>query len=528
MVRLGIQPEFFSGGYNQFEQLIYGKDAALEAFEPHLTYFCVGSDHISTDLPVDDARWTKLWQSTNQFLACDVVQDVFQEPIERVYGNLERNFGDSRTSKIRKLNSLLGSCQPHFVHLHDTEHLASLVGRARWRDQKLFDISKIPVSFEFHIRYASSLASQFAGIFGRSKKCLVLDLDNTLWGGVVGDLGWQNIQHGPESPTGEAFFRFQSYLKELACRGVLLVVCSKNDESIAREVFEQRSDFALQLSDFALFVANWNPKDENIKDIASKLNIGLDSIVFVDDNPAERELLRQSLPEVSVAAMPSDPADFAICLSQYCFFECTSITSEDRMRSAEYQAQVVRKELKENANSYADYLESLEMKATFSEFNETNIDRVTQLFNKTNQFNLRTKRFTRAQIEDMLARGKTMTLTANLTDRFGDYGLVSAAIALQENSKWSLENWVMSCRVFSRQLEHLFFSELVHRLLQVNATELRTQFLATKKNHVVRELFDELGLVRTHDSPKQRDWICDQEAMRGLAHRHRATKIEVS
>ena len=322
----------------------------------------------------------------------------------------------------------------------------------------------------------------------------MLDLDNTLWGGVVGETGAHGIELG-ETAAGEAFRDFQRLVKSLAARGILIAVCSKNNPEDAREPFDKNADMILGFDDIVAFEAGWRPKADVIRDMASQLRLGLDSFVFFDDEPAERELIRQALPEVEVVEVPDDPADYRRALLDGLWFESVSLSDEDRMRTKQYQ--VERQRQQSAKGSVDDYLRSLEMTAQVDVINPATIDRIVQLVCKTNQFNLTTRRHTRESIEVILQRDETIALTLQVEDRFGDYGIVGALIAVSDSpghgEQLRIDTWLMSCRVIGRTAEQFLFNALVERARERNCHRLIGEFISTSKNAVVADLYERLG-----------------------------------
>lgn len=507
----GVFVDSFESDYGVLETLIRSEDLALKTFCPDVICFCVGTEHLDfLDLHRESERWINLWNQARVYFGADVVQNTFEEPLARVFGNFEIKARLSRTRYVRELNLQLADAAPPYVHFHDVDALAALVGRGAFRDEKYYDLAKVPTSERFLMEYAENLSSVIAAIFGKSKKCLVLDLDNTLWGGVVGDDGIAGIEIGPGSATGEAFERFQKYLKSLKQRGVVLSVCSKNEEAIAREVFSKRPEMILKLEDFSAFLANWESKDRNLARISEIVNLGLDSMVFVDDSPAEREWIRQSHPEVEVIELPNDPACFASCLSQKNLFEITSFTTEDVLRSQQPEMEERRNQLRATAENYEGYLRELQMKAIISPFDKDHIPRITQLINKTNQFNLTSRRYTQSQVAEITTGDDFFTRFLKLSDRFGDQGLVSVFIAKEIESRvFEIDTWLMSCRVFKRGVERLFFREIV-RQLDGRADRLIGCFIPTARNTLVAGLFESLGFrLASKDSIGVSRWNLD-------------------
>lgn len=356
-------------------------------------------------------RFSGLWDRIEQDYGCPVIQNNFELPHYRILGNLDAYDTHGRTAFIGKLNyRFAGEAKKRKnLHLNDINYLSAWFGLERWYDKFFWYSYKYAMNYEAIPLLADSVASIIMGIFGKGKKCLVLDLDNTLWGGVIGDDGLQGIRIGKETPEAEAYTAFQRYVKELKERGVLLAVCSKNDESNAREGFTH-PDTVLSSDDFAAFIANWNPKHENIREIASALNIGTDSLVFVDDNPVEREIVRAQAAEIAVPELGSDVAKFIDILDKTGLFETVSLCADDLMRNLFYTANTEREKQKEQYANYDEFLRSLEMVAEIAPFSPVYVDRIAQLTNKTNQFNLTTRRYTLSEIQAMAEDNGHITL----------------------------------------------------------------------------------------------------------------------
>jgi len=386
--------------------------------------------------------------------------------------------------------------------LMDVSSLANQVGANDWFDERQWYMSKVPIANRFIPLYADYLSRQIAALRGKNKKCLVLDLDNTLWGGVIGDDGLDGIKIGQGNPIGEAHLAIQQYAAELKKLGVILAVCSKNEPDIAREPFRKHPDMLLKEKDFAVFVANWEDKASNIREIANMLNIGLDSLVFVDDNPAEREIVRTLVPEVAVPELPQDPSLIPRTLSAAGYFDIINLTSDDIKRSAQYAENVQREQIRQKSGSVDAYLASLDMKIAFSEFDELGRKRITQLINKTNQFNLTTKRYTEVEVRHFEKSNDAYTMQARLVDRFGDNGMISVIICKDVDDCWEIDTWLMSCRVIKRRVEESMCDRLVDAARKKGITKLRGIYRPTEKNKLVKEHYKGLGfsLVNTeHD-----------------------------
>ena len=384
-----------------------------------------------------------------------------------------------------------------------------------WFDTARWLQGKLEIAPQAAPLYGDLAARILAAQRGLSKKCLVLDLDNTLWGGVIGDDGLDGIVLGEGSAAGEAHLALQHYAKQLKERGVVLAVCSKNDVKIAEAAFRDHPEMALRRSDFAAFQANWDDKAQNLKAIAAKLNIGVDSLVFVDDNPIERARVRQSLPTVAVPEMPEDPARYVRCLADAGYFEAVAFTAEDRGRAEAYAANAEREALLGSAESMDDFLRGLAMTVVHGPFTAVDHARVVQLINKTNQFNTTTRRYAGDEIARIMEEPDAVTLQFRLLDRLGDNGLVSTMMLRptpDDDETLEIENWVMSCRVFGRELEFEAMNIAVEAARERGARALVANYLPTPKNDVISKLYSSLGFTEV-DAPTRSNgatrWVLD-------------------
>ena len=328
---------------------------------------------------------------------------------------------------------------------------------------------------------------------GRVRKCLVLDLDNTLWGGIVGEDGPEGINTDPNDPEGEAYRAFQEYVLLLKKRGVLLAVNSKNDEDTAKEPFEKNPGMILKLSDIACFTANWSDKAGNMAYIAKHLNIGMDSLVFFDDSPAEREIIRRFCPEVLVIDVPPDPEDYITALDREDPFEWTGVTREDIIRSDSYIANAKREEMASSFKDYREYLKALEMKGKVVRVSEAEAERFAMLTNKSNQFNLRTKRYSEEELETMMAASDTKLIYIDLSDKFSEYGIISCIILKKNREACFIDTWLMSCRVLKRGVELLAYDTVYETALKWGCSVIKGEYIPTKKNGMVKNLYADLG-----------------------------------
>jgi len=459
----GLAAEIYEAEYGLFRQEILTPGSGLDAFGPQVAFLATGVRDVSQfpDLYADEqavaqlageeiAGWRHLWQTVNMRWNATIVQNNFEIPPGGVLGHFAVRHPAARENYVERLNRLMAQEAPPYVAIHDLRGLAAEAGARLWFDPRFYHEFKMPCGAESLVQYAHSAVSLLRAIFGRSKKVVVLDLDNTLWGGVVGDVGPGGIKFGQGSGEGEAYLAFHRYLKELQQRGIVLAVCSKNLEEHARKPFEERDDMVLRLSDFSCFVANYNTKADNLRTIAQQLDLGLDSFVFVDDNPAERAIVRRYVPQVAVPDLPEDPAGYIQAVAQYRYFETVSLTAEDSARARYYADNARRRSLAAESADLDSFLVSLEMKMRISPINELNVERSTQLLNKSNQFNLTTRRFTLAQIQEIARDPRWRTLTFSLRDNLGDNGLISVILLCLEEDSLVVDSWVMSCRVLQR------------------------------------------------------------------------------
>jgi len=398
---------------------------------------------------------------------------------------------------IGRLNEALRRDLPAGAYFVDLPLVAGEMGRRAFYDARRFVWTKQPFSEAGCSTLAAHIAAGTRALLTGPKKVLVLDLDNTVWGGVVGETGPLDVDLG-ETPAGESFRNFQHYVKSLAARGVVLAVASKNDPADARGPFESNPGMVLRLADIAAFEASWSPKAESLERIARTLGLGLDSFVFFDDNPAEREHIRQALPQVAVVPVPAEPADYVRALEAGLWFETVRITDEDQQRVKHYQAEPQRQLLRDQTKSLEDYLASLEMAGLAGDVTGADLARVVQLLGKTNQFNLTTRRHTAEEVCRLLAVSRSIGFTLRLADRFGDYGLIAVVLATPQASSGDsdvlvIDSWLMSCRVIGRTVEHFIMDELVRRARDQGFQQLVGTYAPTGKNSLVEELYPSLG-----------------------------------
>lgn len=512
LLAAGLRPKLYVSEYNQFYEDAVVDGAALRAFAPDVVLVHTTHRNIATwpQLLADEAEverllaaecarfeavWTQLLERTD----CLVIQNNFDPPPLEPLGHLGASASFGKSSFVARLNAAFAAFARRTprLRINDIHTLAAHAGLGAWASARHWLHYRMALTAEGSALVAHGAAKIVRAAYGKSRKCLVLDLDGTLWGGTVGEDGVAALRLGHDTPEGEAFAAFQQYCLALKERGVLLAVCSKNDDATARSGFTH-PDSVLQVGDFSALVANWEPKSDNLRAIARALGIGLDALVFVDDNPAEQEIVRREVPEVAVPRA-SHVTDFADALDREGYFEPFTLSADDLQRATYCRQNAARVALAQRTDDYGAYLDSLEMEAEIQPFTDTYLDRIAQLVNKTNQFNLTTRRYTQAQIASIAHDPEALTLYAKLRDRFGDNGLVSVVIGRRRSEELHIETWLMSCRVLKRSLEHAVFDELVDASRRRGIRTLVGYYEPTSRNTMVEGHYEALGFERAPD-----------------------------
>ena len=428
-----------------------------------------------------------------------VIVSTLAPPPESLTGSLDRGLPGTLRNICERINlGLVDDLAGSPDLMLDTAALAETVGLAEWNNPTLWNIAKAQITDAYLPLWAEHVARIAAAMKGRSRRALVLDLDNTLWGGVIGDDGLEGILIGQGDATGEAHLEVQRMALALRDRGVILAVSSKNTDEIARRPFVEHPDMLLRLDHLALFQANWNDKATNITAIARELSLGLESFVFLDDNPAERALVRRTLPEVAVPELPDDPALYARTLAAAGYFELIAFSAEDATRAEMYQNNAKRAALKEGVADMGAYLASLDMEIGFAPFDATGRARIAQLISKSNQFNLTTRRYSEAEVAALGEDRKTFTLQVRLTDAFGDNGMISVVICRESGDReWEIDTWLMSCRVLGRGVERMVLRETLERARAAGVDRLVGRYIPTAKNAMVADHYKLLGFAPT-------------------------------
>ncbi|WP_225147611.1 MULTISPECIES: HAD-IIIC family phosphatase [unclassified Bradyrhizobium] len=532
----GIECERFLGEYDNFVSEILDGSSSLYAFKPDLAFILPNASHcrFSGSL-LDDVEH----QREAVVRAAEHLLDLAQTFTVRsgaaailanlaLPGGLDLGSFRSRTlgtdwSFRKAVNLELGLRAPAEVQICDVEFLSARRGISAAADARAWYESKQIGSPDFLVDIAQELSHLIASRKQSPKKVLAIDLDQTLWGGVIAEDGIEGIELGDSSPRGEAFKAFQRYLLGLSQRGVLLAVCSKNDHARAIEVFEKHPEMVVRLEHFAAFKANWDPKSDNLQRIAEELRLGLDSFVFADDNPAEIEIVRQFQPLVTGVLLGPDPAEFIVRIQAGRHFEPRTITEEDLERTAQYRQERRRTELAASVTDMPAYLASLEMRGTIKEFDSLDVPRIAQLIARSNQFNLTTARRSETEIKALLGRPDYRCFTMRLEDRFGDSGLISVVIAKIDGGVFVLDTWLMSCRVLKRQVEDEIMNEIFRLAAAAGCTKVRGIYLPTAKNGIVAEFYEEFGFARTEDSATRKEFELEVRK-----YQVRSTKIDVA
>ena len=503
----GIKPDFYQSEYGRYYVEAVHDSDAIAAFKPDVVYVHTSVADIQSFAPLQatDAeleqhvqaevrRFEEIWTSLDEKFSCIVIQNNFEFPLIAPLGNLDAQIGGGHTrfaSEMNRAFTQAAAARPK-LFIQDVCSISARVGLSRWFDTQRWFSYKIMTTEEGSQALALSLASMIRALYGKTRKVLVLDLDNTVWGGVIGDDGVDKIQIGRETPVAEAYTAFQEYCLSLRNRGILLAVCSKNNEEIAKQGFEH-PDSVLKLEHISCFKANWNPKHENIALIAKELNLGVDSFVFVDDNPAERAIVEAQVQGIAVPDVGSDVTAYAGIIEAGRYFEQNSFSKEDIARAALYQENSQRSAFESKFANYGEYLDSLEMTAEIDEFKPVYLERIAQLTNKTNQFNLTTRRYTLAEMEAVPGDDNAIGIYGKLSDRFGDNGLISIVLGRRTGDVLELDLWLMSCRVLKRDMEFAMLDALVERAKSMPVQSLRGRYIPTKKNGMVADHYAKLG-----------------------------------
>jgi FkbH-like protein len=521
--RHGLALECTPSGYDQFVQEALDPQSAVHRAAPEAVLLALDYRALPLHVAIGDpgaanaavqaalAQLEVLRDGLHRHSHTTVIFATLATPPESLFGSFDRLLAGTLRSVILDVNrgiaDLVAAHSDHCV-LFDVAALAETVGTAEWFAPAQWHMAKLPFADTMVPLYADHLTRLLAALRGKSRRVLALDLDNTLWGGVIGDDGLEGILIGQGDSVGEAFLGVQRMALALRERGIVLAVSSKNEDAVARRPFREHPEMLLREAHIAVFQANWQDKASNLTAIAKALNLGLDTFVLLDDNPAERELVRRILPEVAVPELPEDPALYPLALSAAGYFEAVALSAEDRRRAAFYEGNARRVALQAEVGDLEGYLRSLQMEIIFQPFDAVGRARIAQLIGKSNQFNLTTRRYTEAQVAEIEHDQDAFTLQVRLTDTIGDNGMISVVICRHTAPEtWTIDTWLMSCRVLGRGVEQMVLREIAWHAERAGIRRLVGQFRPTERNMMVREHYGKLGFTRLSGSAEgPTDW----------------------
>lgn len=531
-VERGYNIDLFEAEYNQVERQILDSTSDLYAHDAKYTIVFQSTHKLLEHYSLMPAsEWSALADERINFIRviCEnvggkVIYYNYPEIEDTVFGSYANKVSSSFSYQLRKLNYELMNLAQKYPNLFicDIAGIQNKFGRDFMFDSTVYVSTEMILSIDALPHVASRTLDIISSLEGKFKKCLILDLDNTVWGGVVGDDGWENVQVGHGLGIGKAFSEFQQWVKKLKNRGIIICVCSKNNEGMAKEPFEKNPEMVLKLDDISVFIANWENKADNIRTIQSILNISFDSMVFLDDNPFERNMVRESVPDVTVPELPEDPGEYLEFLYTQNLFETASYSSADRDRTKQYQVEAQRVSMAKKFTNEADFLKSLEMVSKVTGFTSFNTPRVAQLSQRSNQFNLRTVRYTEDQITTIEKDPNQKGFAFTLEDKFGDNGLIAVVILkkletsevaeiLKPNEVLFVDTWFMSCRVLKRGMEDFTLNTIVKYAKTNGFKKIIGEYLPTPKNGMVAEHYTSLGFTKL-EGTETAQWVLDVDA----------------
>lgn len=524
LLNYDIRPDFYESEYNGYYTEGAFENENLKKFNPDIIYIYTTNRNISKypslDMKTEEVdnlladeltKFKRLWEFIAGNYHCPIIQNNFEMPDFRLMGNMDGTDIHGTVNFINRLNTAIVSyAQTHNnFYVLDINYISADYGLSKWHDSTYWYMYKYALSMDAIPYLSSNVANIVKSLYGKNKKGLVLDLDNTLWGGVIGDEGVDGILLGPEDAEGEAYWEFQKYIKAHAPLGIFLNIDSKNEVKNAIAGLKHPCAI-LKEEDFAVIKANWKPKSENFIEIAKNLNVLPESLVFVDDNPAERAIIEQQIGTVSLPILDA-VQNYIRVIDRNGYFETTSVSYDDRKRNQMYKENVERNKAETSFTSYDQYLQYLQMKAEVGKFIPVYLERITQLINKTNQFNLTTKRYSSNEIEYAANNNANITLYGKLSDRFGDNGLISAMIGRIEGDRGHIDLWIMSCRVFKRTMEYAMMDKFVQECKEREIRTIYGYYYPTAKNAMVSDLYRKLGFQKLSEDDTRSVWVLETE-----------------
>lgn len=508
-----IEAEFYMSSYNRyFEEAVFDNNE-LEEFNPDIVYVFTSMRNqiydldLSTEVEIIDKKlddefnkYLAIWQSIKEKYNAVIIQNNFEYPNYRVLGNKDIVDAHGFSNYLHKLNNRFYKYanENHGFYICDINYISANYGLSKWHSEKLYSLYKIPCDIYALVDIAYNVSNIIKSIYGKNKKAIALDLDNTIWGNIISEDGIENLSIGPETAEGETFLNFQKYIKKIKSTGILLNIVSKNDEDLALKGIEE-TDGVLKKDDFVSIKANWEPKSDNIKNISRELDIGEDSFVFIDDNLFERDIVEKNVKGVGIAQITT-PDKYIEEVDKAGFFEVTNVSEEDIDRTKKYKEKRDREDYEKSFVDYKEYLKSLEMQKIINPFEEKYYDRISQLTNKSNQFNLTTKRYTISDIKKVSEDKNFITLQGRLIDKFGDNGIVALAIGKIEGSDLYLELFLMSCRVLKRDMEFSMIEKLFEECRKQKLTRIVAEYIKTDRNGMVKDLLGSFGFKKISEN----------------------------
>lgn len=508
----GFNLEIWEADFNQIERQVHDLSSELYQFKPEIVivfqsshkllgkYNKIKPDQHLLFAAKELAAIENIYSNLTSNLDAKVIYYNYTEIDDSIFGNYANKTESSFLFQLRKLNYELMSLASKNTNLYlgDISSIQNQVGKLNFFQPSIYISTEMVLSIDVLPKVASKTIDLINTLNGKFKKCVILDLDNTTWGGIIGDDGIENIQIGSLG-IGKAFSEFQYWIKKLKNRGIIVAVCSKNTESVAKEPFEKHPDMVLHMDDISVFKANWDNKADNIRQIQDILNIGFDSMVFLDDNPFERNIVRENIPEICVPELPEDPANYLEYLYELNLFETVSFSNEDTDRTKLYQIEAERVKVFQKFTNEDDFLKNLEMLSNIEPFNKFNTPRIAQLSQRSNQFNLRTVRYAEADIERISNSKDYVTFSYTLADKFGDNGLICVIILQKENEKsLFIDTWFMSCRVLKRGMENFALNTIVDFAKKNGFISIKGEYIPTAKNDMVKDHYLNLGFIKSH------------------------------
>lgn len=513
LLNLGIEPLFYESEYARYWQDAMFENSKLKEFKPDIIFIHTSSrnldffpesvsctqSEINAALEDQYEHFEQMWEKLSENYHCPIIQNNFEMPSYRLLGNSDSWDIHGKINFITRLNcKFYEYAQKHkSFYINDINYVSACYGLDKWLDPKYWYLYKYAMCVPAIPDFAYNTVRIIKSIFGKNKKVLALDLDNTLWGGVIGDDGQEGIEIGHETTLGQGYEEVQRYIKAHKQLGVLLTVCSKNEEENSLLGLNHPSS-VLKPDDFTVIKANWNPKDMNLIETASELNLLPESFVFVDDNPAERAIVEGQIPGIAVSEFES-VEECIQSIDRAGYFEITSLSADDVKRGDMYKANAERVKFQKTFGSYEEYLISLDMNAKITDFEPIFLSRIVQLTNKSNQFNLTTRRYQLSEMEDIAANNNYIRLCGSLSDRFGDNGIVSIVIGECIGQTVHIDLWLMSCRVLKRDMEFAMLDELVRQCRERGAVKIVGHYYKTNKNAMVKDLYDIFGFTKVKE-----------------------------